>query len=255
MGVAKWESFLENKIEGFFHKKFPGVLEPIEIIRGLEREAERNAQKREYGVFVPCSYDIALNAEDYQKLCAKRVQDAFYLAVAKHVVKKNFFLEGTLKIHLRKDAAVTQNTFAVQSSFAVTDATDPPRQDEGTDTVEPHTLVLNHNKFPVPLNLPPEYKTVSLTVTAGPDVGSYLEFGEKQVYIGRRDKSDFIITDESVSRLHAYIDFENYRHILHDASSLNGTFVNGEKISVKLLCVGDEIGLGNTTLVYDVLTR
>ena len=253
MGALKWESFLENKIEGFFHKKFPGVLEPIEIIRGLEREAERQGRKRDKGFFVPNLYTVALNAEDYQKLCAQRIQEAFYLAVAKFVIKKSYFIDGELVIRLKKNSQVAQDTFTVQGEFAT--AANIGVAPTGTDDEKEHTLVLNRDKFPLPLNLPSEHKTVSLTVTEGQDVGASLEFGEKQVYIGRRDKSDFIITDESVSRLHAYIDFADYRHVIYDASSLNGTFVNGEKITVKLLCAGDEIRLGNTRLTYDVISR
>ena len=118
---------------------------------------------------------------------------------------------------------------------------------------EPHTLVLERKKFQVPLDLPQEYKIVSLTVLEGPDVDAFLEFGEKQIYIGRLEKNDFILTDANASRLHAYVTYERHRHVLHDAESTNGTFVNGQPVTSVCLQAGDEIQIGSTILLYEVL--
>ena len=38
MAFTKWETFLENHIEGFFNKKFGSALEPIEVEKKLEKE-------------------------------------------------------------------------------------------------------------------------------------------------------------------------------------------------------------------------
>ena len=45
MGMSKWESFLEDHIEGFFNKKFSSSLELVEIIRALGKELVRNKKK------------------------------------------------------------------------------------------------------------------------------------------------------------------------------------------------------------------
>jgi len=246
LAISKLESFLETKIEGFFNKQFSGTLEPIEIIKALEREVEKKARKISGEVVAPNRYEIFLGVDDYQRLCAKRVRDTFYTAVAKQAIRKSCFIDGDLRIVLRKDAEALSDTFVLTSAFSDGSESAPPKS-------EPDTLVLSRQKFDVPLNLPTEYKTVSLSVNKGADVGAYLEFGEKQVYIGRREKSDFILTDESVSRLHAYITFDRYRHTLHDAGSKNGTFVNGEQIESCLLEAGDEIRVGTTIIVYDVI--
>ena len=105
----------------------------------------------------------------------------------------------------------------------------------------------------MPLDLPQEYKIVSLTVLEGPDVDAFLEFGEKQIYIGRLEKNDFILTDANASRLHAYVTYERHRHVLHDAESTNGTFVNGQPVTSVCLQAGDEIQIGSTILLYEVL--
>ena len=92
-----------------------------------------------------------------------------------------------------------------------------------------------------------------LTVVEGPDMDAYLEFGEGQIYIGRREKNDFILTDTKASRLHAWIAYENHRHVLYDAQSTNGTYVNGEPVESLCLCSGDEIQIGTTVLLYEVI--
>ena len=93
----------------------------------------------------------------------------------------------------------------------------------------------------------------SLTVVEGPDLDAYLEIGEKQVYIGRRDKNEFILTDTNASRLHAWISYEHHRHELYDAQSTNGTFFNGRRIDSCRLQHGDKIRIGMTVLRYEVI--
>ena len=67
-------------------------------------------------------------------------------------------------------------------------------------------------------------------------------------------KNDFILTDTNASRVHAYIAYERHRHVLYDAESLNGTFVNGTLLEEPcILKAGDEIQIGNTVLLYDVI--
>lgn len=63
--------------------------------------------------------------------------------------------------------------------------------------------------------------------------------------IGRAALCDIVINRQTVSRLHARIMREGPRHLLHDAGSANGTFINGVQISEPhLLSNRDTIGLG-----------
>lgn len=45
MGMAKWESFLENHIEGFFNRRFSSDLEPVELSKALQRELVQKRRK------------------------------------------------------------------------------------------------------------------------------------------------------------------------------------------------------------------
>ena len=90
-------------------------------------------------------------------------------------------------------------------------------------------------------------------MTAGPDAGTSSLLSERKIYMGRMERNEFILTDTNVSRMHAWIVYEQHRHTICDAKSRNGTFVNGARITSHRLCDGDEVRLGATTLRYEAL--
>ena len=246
MEFTKLESFLEDHIEGFFNKRLSGPLEAVELLKQVEREVTRRKEKTEQGVIVPNDYTLILSVEDYQRLCSKRIQDALYEAVEKQVIRQECFMDGELRVRMQKSQTVKQGSCEVKSCF--TEGGVPEAKEESSGT-----LVMERKNFHVPRDLPKEYKIVSLSVIDGQDLDAVLEFGEKQVYIGRREKNDLLLTDPNASRVHAYIAYERHRHVLHDAGSLNGTFLNGEKIEEACLFSGDEIQVGSTLLRYEVI--
>ena len=74
---------------------------------------------------------------------------------------------------------------------------------------------------------------------------------QNEVIVGRDSRNDIQIDNIAVSREHARITREHARinngpddHFVEDMGSANGTFVNGQKVSKKLLDTGDEITIG-----------
>jgi phosphoserine phosphatase RsbU/P len=63
--------------------------------------------------------------------------------------------------------------------------------------------------------------------------------------IGRRSESDLRLQGQDVSRLHAEITWNNSACVIYDKQSRFGTFVNGEKITEKVLAHGDQVRLGH----------
>src|SRR5947199_1629931 len=73
--------------------------------------------------------------------------------------------------------------------------------------------------------------------------------------IGRRSETDLRLPGTDISRVHAEITVENGSCTIRDKQSRFGTFVNGDKISEKLLAHGDQIRLGqagDTEIVFFV---
>lgn len=89
-----------------------------------------------------------------------------------------------------------------------------------------------------------------LHVTEGPDIGTRFPLPFVDSSIGRSDTSDICLADESASRLNSEIVFERYGFLLRDAGSTNGTLCNGEEISEHPLEFGDEIKIGDTTMIF-----
>lgn len=69
--------------------------------------------------------------------------------------------------------------------------------------------------------------------------------------VGRGMSCHLTLDDPGSSRVHASFSLHSEGWVLKDNSSKNGTFVNGESISNKLLKTGDRIQIGQTLLVYE----
>jgi len=72
------------------------------------------------------------------------------------------------------------------------------------------------------------------------------------VTIGRGEDNDIILLDGAISRLHAVIHKQMDRFAIQDNSSANGVFINGIKVTKKVLEEGDLILLGKKKLLFTV---
>lgn len=70
--------------------------------------------------------------------------------------------------------------------------------------------------------------------------------------IGRHPNNTIQVLDRIVSKEHCHVDFVGGRYVLRDLGSLNGTYVNGERVSERPLYTGDEITMGSTRILVFV---
>jgi adenylate cyclase len=70
--------------------------------------------------------------------------------------------------------------------------------------------------------------------------------------IGRHPNNTVQVLDRIVSKEHCHIDLVSGRYVLRDLGSLNGTYVNGERVSDRPLFTGDEITMGSTRIFVTV---
>jgi pSer/pThr/pTyr-binding forkhead associated (FHA) protein len=87
-------------------------------------------------------------------------------------------------------------------------------------------------------------------IIKSPEDEQIVELNDK-LSIGRTPLADLTINDSSLSRLHATFEIINDEIWVFDENSMNGTFLNGERISSNgvRLRDGDTVYLGNQTLV------
>src|ERR1700736_792485 len=91
----------------------------------------------------------------------------------------------------------------------------------------------------------------ALVIRAGGGrVGESFPVDGERMSIGRRPDSEVFLDDITVSRDHALLIRRGEQWFLDDCGSLNGTYVNRERIDSQRLADGDELQVGKYKLTY-----
>lgn len=92
-----------------------------------------------------------------------------------------------------------------------------------------------------------------LHVMEGPDTGRLFALNADQITIGRNAENTIVLNDVAVSGVHTKIvRNEQGKFTILDASSTNGTFLNGREQRASDLKHGDRITIGATTFGFEV---
>ena len=90
-----------------------------------------------------------------------------------------------------------------------------------------------------------------LLVQRGPSAGARFLLDTDTVTVGRHPDSDIFLDDITVSRRHATFTRVDAGHVVADLGSLNGTYVNRDRIEGDIsLSGGDEVQIGKYRLIY-----
>jgi hypothetical protein len=89
-----------------------------------------------------------------------------------------------------------------------------------------------------------------LVVKRGPNAGSKFLLDTDVTRAGRHPDSDIFLDDITVSRRHAEVVKVDGGYRVRDVGSLNGTYLNRERIDEAPLTNGDEVQIGKFKLVF-----
>jgi pSer/pThr/pTyr-binding forkhead associated (FHA) protein len=89
-----------------------------------------------------------------------------------------------------------------------------------------------------------------LVVRRGPNAGSNFVLDKDLTTAGRHPESDIFLDDVTVSRRHAEIQRRDDKFYVQDKGSLNGTYVNRQRVEETPLASGDELQIGKFKLVF-----
>ncbi|HWR44785.1 DUF3662 and FHA domain-containing protein [Sporomusa sp.] len=249
--VRNIENFFEKYIEGFFNKQFTSGLQPVEIAKQLARIMEDERTVGVSHVYVPNHYSVYLSRETYERLepYASAVCGELSAYLTEESRHKGYTMAGGPQIELFADENLIKQAFRVTSSF-----TDAPYEETSSqaESVTSDTRIFDKLNPALLDRSPPQLLHGLLTVIEGLDAGLKVDCTTNRINIGRRNTNELPLTDMNTSRLHAYIVYEDGCHVLHDAKSLNGTYVGNHRITHKLLKNGDRIKVGNTVILYEV---
>ena len=89
-----------------------------------------------------------------------------------------------------------------------------------------------------------------LVVRGGDEEGDHFVITSQVTTLGRHPESDIVLDDITVSRRHSEMRLIDGRYVVSDVGSLNGTYVNQQRIDTAVLAQGDELQVGKFRLVF-----
>lgn len=105
----------------------------------------------------------------------------------------------------------------------------------------------------VEITYPPETigsGDIVLMIKKGPEAGARFKIEKPVTAAGRHPESDIFLDDITVSRRHAEIRKVDGDFQIVDIGSLNGTYVNKERIDQAVLNNGDEVQIGKFRMLF-----
>ncbi|MDQ0275760.1 pSer/pThr/pTyr-binding forkhead associated (FHA) protein [Arthrobacter silviterrae] len=89
-----------------------------------------------------------------------------------------------------------------------------------------------------------------LIAHAGPNAGARFLLDSNVTTVGRHPDADIFLDDVTVSRRHVQFLKVAVGFEITDSGSLNGTYVNGDRVDSVVLRTGDEVQIGKFRLTY-----
>ena len=96
--------------------------------------------------------------------------------------------------------------------------------------------------------LPPT--SALLVVQRGPSAGARFLLDADRTVAGRSPDADIFLDDVTVSRKHVEFVREGEGFVVRDVGSLNGTYVNRDRIERAVLRAGDEVQIGKFRMTF-----
>jgi pSer/pThr/pTyr-binding forkhead associated (FHA) protein len=89
-----------------------------------------------------------------------------------------------------------------------------------------------------------------LIVHHGPTTGARFLLNSDRTTAGRKPSNDIFLDDATVSRSHAEFVRAEGHFVVRDLGSLNGTYVQRERVAETILRSGDEVRIGKFRMVF-----
>ena len=142
----------------------------------------------------------------------------------------------------------TQESTQVQPSVTDTSATATFGAPQQSDLEEKERAALDDDDAAAVDALP--RGSALLVVQRGPGAGNRFLLDQDVVTAGRHPESEIFLDDITVSRRHVEFRRTANGFTVSDVGSLNGTYVNRDRIDEAVLANGDEVQVGKFRLVY-----
>lgn len=236
--MSRVERFFERLVERPSARLFKTRLQPLQILRRIERamEAERGSEGR-HGL-VPDQFTVRLHPEDLAALLpADDVASDLASGALSFARAHGYALRERPRVTLRPDP--DRRPGEVEIETAVSPAPEPA-PDDGSEG--------GTRLFEVPVVRAP---AITLEVREPGRGMRRVPITGAPVRIGRAPECELVLKDNRVSRRHARLAARDGVLVLTDLGSTNGTRVNGHRVTEVVLGAGDRVQIGETSLVVE----
>ncbi len=275
--LNSFESLMQHLFEGTFARLFPSRLEPVEIMRKLERAMEDHTLLQGEGRHLaPNVYDIYLSIKDHQQIAGTQavfIRD-WQNELVEFARRRHYTLRTVPILRLHADSSL--RTGMVRVDVEMGDNQGGGDGIMATQALSAEQMAQLRASLPQGQNLPglpsqpsqpqqmaPGYPATPQAPTSMPKAWLTISLAQsgQQVYriekpvvnIGRQLSNDIIVEDKRVSRYHAQIKYQPDRQfVLFDLGSTNGITINNTPNQRQhVLQNGDRFTIGSYDFYFE----
>lgn len=250
--LSRFEQFVESIVEGSFVRLMRSKLQPVEVAKRLARAMESEQGIAAGKTFVPNDYRVALNPEDFRYFESSRAswQDELAEYLAGVARERRLTLFGRPTVALEASPSVPPGHVHVATRLVDRPAPSPGAESDSfvhTQRIDRAALREAAREGAAPLPL-----VARLVRAPGAPAAETFSIDKPALLIGRAMDNDVVLEEPRVSRYHAEIRLRGDRFCLRDLKSTNGTRVNGDAVTERVLDDGDRISLAGVDLVFRI---
>jgi hypothetical protein len=246
--LSRLESFIQDLVERPAWLLTQRRLHPIEMAAALTRAMESDALPLADRVIVPDSYALRLHPDDFRQYGSVRrtLEREFADYLNRLVQERGLTVNAPADVMIAETGTVRPGTIDVTTRFSE----HIPRMATIETRLTPPATVPAHHRSGAGARDGTGSTMIEVLDHDGAVLRSHpLRTG--RLIIGRRSGSGLVLPDPEVSREHAEIAETGVGWSIRDLGSMNGTIVNGTRISHPCaLHDGDLIEIGHARLRF-----
>jgi FhaA, N-terminal domain/FHA domain len=237
--MSRVERFIERLVERPSARLFRTRLQPIQVLRRIERAMEAGRDAGGTRGLVPDRFTVRLHPDDLATLQpADAVASELASGALTFARAHRYALRDRPQVTLQPDP--TRRPGDAEVDAEVSRMAGPAVAD---DHIDGGTRV-----FEVPVVRSPE---VVIEIREPNRAARRIPVTGAPMRIGRAAECEVVLKDSRASRRHARLHARDGVLVLTDLGSTNGTRVNGHRVTELVLGAGDRIQIGDTHLVVE----
>jgi Protein of unknown function (DUF3662)/FHA domain len=234
--MARVERFFERLVERPTARVFGTQVQPVQVLRRIEREMEAGRRRRGDRSLAPDRFDVRVSADDLAGLGAlDGVAEQLASGALAFARSRQLTLSQRPRVSLGADPGLSRGDIEVAAAFSAGVAVPADGADAASGT----------RVYEAPVVHAP---SAALQVAEPGRPARTIDLTARPTLIGRGSDCEVVLADAHASRHHARLEVRGGVFVLTDLGSTNGTRVNGHRVREVVLGVGDRIELGQSTL-------